>query len=110
MKSFTLKPLALGATVCALITLTGCQNTKALDEVRATANKASQEATAAKASADAANTAATNANKAAANAQSIADKALNTANQALQAGKNAQSSVDATNVKLDRMFKQSVSK
>ncbi len=110
MKTSTLKPSLLGTTVCALITLTGCQNTKALDEVRATANKASQEAAAAKASADAANTSAANANKAANNAQATADKALNTANQALQAAKNAQSGVDATNVKLDRMFKQSVSK
>lgn len=110
MKTSTLKPSLFGATLCALITLTGCQNTKALDEVRATANKASQEAAAAKASADAANTSAASANKAANNAQATADKALNTANQALQAAKNAQSSVDATNVKLDRMFKQSVSK
>ena len=93
-----------------LLTASGCQNTKALDEVRVTTNKAAQDAAAAKVTADNASTAATTANKGATNAQATADKALSTANQALQAAKTAQSGVDTTNEKMDRMFKQSVSK
>ena len=93
-----------------LLTASGCQNTKALDEVRVTANKAAQDAATDKVTADNASASAATANKAANNAQTTADKALSTANQALQAAKTAQSGVDTTNEKADRMFKQSVSK
>jgi outer membrane murein-binding lipoprotein Lpp len=46
----------------------------------------------------------------AASASSAAAAAQSTANQALAAAQAAQSGVDATNEKIDRMFKKSVSK
>jgi len=110
MKKVVSNTLMAGAAALVLLTAAGCQNTKALDEVRAMASKASQDAAAAQSTANSANTSATAASKAAAAAQAAADKAQTTANQALQAAKTAQAGVDATNEKLDRMFKQSVSK
>ena len=110
MNKIALNTLTLGITTCLLFTVSGCQSTKELSEVRSLATKASQDAAAAKSSAETANSSAIAANKAAVNAQATADKALNTANQALQSAKNAQSGIDSTNEKLDRMFKQSVSK
>ncbi len=100
----------IGTASLLLLTLSACQNTKAIDEVRALATKAGQDAAAAQTTANSASSAASAANKAAATAQTTADKAQTTANQALQAAKTAQAGVDATNEKLDRMFKQSVSK
>lgn len=103
---------SLKAGVAALVVLTaaGCQNTKALDEVRALAQKAQQDASAAQSAANSATTAANSAASAAAAAKTAADNAQSTANQALQAAQASQSCCDATNQKLDRMFKQSVSK
>ena len=46
----------------------------------------------------------------ASSASSAAAAAQSTANQALAAAQAAQSGVDATNEKIDRMFKKSVSK
>lgn len=102
--------LKAGAAALVLLTAAGCQNTKALDEVRALATKAGQDAAAAQASANSAAAAANSAGSAAAAAKSAADNAQSTANQALQAAQAGQACCDATNQKLDRMFKQSVSK
>ncbi|MGC3982265.1 MAG: alanine-zipper protein [Steroidobacteraceae bacterium] len=101
--------LKAGAAALVLLSAAGCQ-TKAIDEVRAMAQKAQQDAAAAQATANSAASSATAANSAAAAAKSAADNAQSTANQALQAAQTAQAGVDATNQKLDRMFKQSVSK
>jgi hypothetical protein len=102
--------LKAGAAALVLVTAAGCQNTKALDEVRALATKAGQDAAAAQATANSATTSAAGATSAANAAKAAADNAQSTANQALQAAKTAQAGVDATNEKMDRMFKQSVSK
>ena len=52
----------------------------------------------------------TQANSAAASAGQAASGAQSTANQALAAAHASQSCCDATNEKIDRMFKRSVSK
>lgn len=109
MNKIVANTLKAGAAALVMLTAAGCQ-TKQIDEVRALATKAGQDAAAAQATANAAQTAATNAGSAAAAAKSAADNAQSTANQALQAAQGAQAGVDATNEKLDRMFKQSVSK
>lgn len=101
--------LKAGAAALVLLTVAGCQ-TKAIDEVRAMAQKAGQDAAAAQSAANAASTAANSAASTAAAAKSAADNAQSTANQALQAAQAGQACCDATNQKLDRMFKQSVSK
>jgi methyl-accepting chemotaxis protein len=88
----------------------GCQSNKALDEVRTLAQKAEQDAAAAQATANAASTSANAANSSAAAAKVAADNAQSTANQALQAARTAQTGVDSTNEKMDRMYKKSVSK
>jgi outer membrane murein-binding lipoprotein Lpp len=99
------------AAVAAVIALAGCTDLKPLqaqvDDLKTQVGKLSSDVAAHKASDDAttkaeAATDASNA-KAAAAAQS-------TANQALAAAQAAQSGVDATNEKIDRMFKRSVSK
>jgi hypothetical protein len=99
------------ASALALLVLSaGCQSTKALDEVRTLAQKAERDAAAAQATANSAASSATAAANAAASAKTAADNAQSTANQALQAANTAQSGVDATNEKMDRMFKKTVSK
>jgi methyl-accepting chemotaxis protein len=99
-----------GAISLALLTAVGCQSTKALDEVRTLAEKAERDAANAQATANSATTSANSANNAAAAAKTAADNAQATANQALQAARSAQAGVDATNEKMDRMFKKTVSK
>ena len=99
-----------GAVALVMLTAVGCQSTKALDEVRVLAQKAERDAAAAQATANSAATSANGANSAAAAAKSAADNAQSTANQALQAAQTAQAGVDATNEKIDRMFKKSMSK
>ena len=101
--------LKAGADALVLLTAAGCQ-TKQIDEIRAMATKASQDAAAAQAAANSASTAANSAASTASAAKSAADNAQSTANQALQAAQAGQACCDATNQKLDRMFKQSVSK
>jgi len=103
---------ALRGSAAALVLLAaaGCQSNKALDEVRAIAQGADQKATAAQNSANAAATSASSAQNTANAAKSAADAAQSTANQALQAAQAAQTSADASNEKVDRMFKKSVSK
>jgi hypothetical protein len=110
MNKIVSNTLMAGAAALVLLTAAGCQDTKALDEVRAIATKAGQDAAAAQAAANSAASAANSAASAAAAAKSAADNAQSTANQALQAAQAGQACCDATNQKLDRMFKQSVSK
>lgn len=95
--------LKVGAAALFLISASGCVTTKQLEEVRAAAQKAGQDAAAAQ-------TAANSAASAASSAKTAADGAQSTANQALQAAQASQACCDATNEKMDRMFKQSVSK
>lgn len=95
--------LKAGLAALALASAAGCVSQKSVDEARAVADRAAQDAAAAKAAADAAAASANSAKTAAAAAQS-------TANQALQAAQAAQACCDATNEKIDRMFKKSVSK
>ncbi len=95
--------LKAGLAALALMAASGCVSTKSVDEVRATAEKAVQDAAAARQAAD-------QAASAAASARSAADSAQSAANQALQAAQASQSCCDATNEKIDRMFKKSVSK
>jgi hypothetical protein len=99
-----------GAISLLLLTAAGCQSTKALDEVRTLAQKAEQDAAAAQATANAASASANAASNSAAAAKVAADNAQSTANQALQTAQTAQTGVDATNEKMDRMFKKTVSK
>ncbi len=99
-----------GAIALAMLTAVGRQSTKALGEVRTLAQKAEQDAAAAQATANSASNKADAANNAAASAKTAADNAQSTANQALQAARTAQAGVDASNEKMDRMFKKTVSK
>jgi hypothetical protein len=110
MNNIVVNTVRVGVAALALLTAVGCQDTKALDEVRATAQKAGQDAAAAQSAADQARAAAATADRKADAAKSAADAAQSTANQALQAAQAAQAGVDAQNEKIDRMFKKSVSK
>ena len=110
MNKIALNTVRAGAAALALVFAAGCQNTKALDEVRAMAQKADQDAANAQSAADRANAAASAADRKADAAKSAADSAQSTANQALQAAQSAQAAADANNEKIDRMFKKSVSK
>lgn len=93
----------VGAAVLVIGLASGCANTEALDEVRATADAAARDAAAAKSAAEAARAAADSASRAAASAQSTADRALSAANA-------AQSCCDANRDRLERMFQKSMSK
>jgi hypothetical protein len=103
MKKTTSTTLKAGLAALALIAASGCVSQATVDEIRATADKAVQDAAAAKAAADSAASAAQS-------ARSAADSAQSAANQALQAAQASQACCDATNEKMDRMFKKSVSK
>jgi hypothetical protein len=81
----------------ALVAGSGCVSQATVDEIRATAEKAVQDAAAAKAAADSAASAAQS-------ARSAADSAQSAANQALQAAQASQACCDATNEKMDRLF------
>jgi hypothetical protein len=95
------------AAVALVVGLAGCTDLKPLQaevaDLKAQLAKVQGDASAAKSSADQANSAAQSANQAASGAQS-------TANQAVAADHASQSCCDATNEKIDRMFKRSVSK
>jgi outer membrane murein-binding lipoprotein Lpp len=104
-------------TLAALVTLlglAGCTDLKPLqaqiDQLKTQVSGIQTEVAAARASADAAARAASAAQKSADQAVQAASSARGTANQALSAASAAQSSIDATNEKIDRMFKKSVSK
>jgi Alanine-zipper, major outer membrane lipoprotein len=103
MKKTISTTLKAGVAALALVAASGCASQKSLDEVKATADKAVQDAAAAKAAADSAASAAQS-------ARSAADSAQSAANQALQAAQASQACCDATNEKIERMFKKSVSK
>ena len=103
MKKTISTTLKAGIAALVLIGASGCVSQKNLDEVKATADKAVQDAAAAKAAAD-------SAASAAASARSAADSAQSAANQAMQAAQASQSCCDATNEKIDRAFKKAVSK
>ena len=95
------------AAAALLVGMAGCTDLKPIqaqiDDLKAQVAKNASDAAAAKSAADAAGSAASSAGQAASGAQS-------TANQALAAAHASQSCCDATNEKIDRMFKRSVSK
>jgi murein lipoprotein len=99
------------ATVAALAALAGCTDLKPLqaqvDDLKTQVGKLNSDLAANKAGDDTGHKAAADA---AAKAAAAAAAAQNTANQALAAAQAAQAGVDATNEKIDRMFKRSVSK
>jgi hypothetical protein len=103
MKKIISTTLKAGVAALALVAAGGCVSQATVDEIRATADKAVQDAASAKAAADSAASAAQS-------ARSAADSAQSAANQALQAAQASQACCDATNEKMDRMFKKSVSK
>ena len=103
MKDVISTTLKAGVAALVLVSASGCVSQKYVDEIKATADKAVQDAAAAKAAADAAASAAQS-------AKSAADSAQSAANQALQAAQASQACCDATNEKIDRAFKKSVSK
>jgi uncharacterized protein DUF3359 len=95
------------AAVAVMVGLAGCTDLKPIqaqiDDLKSQTAKNASDVAAAKSAADAASSAAASAGQAASGAQS-------TANQALAAAHASQSCCDATNEKIDRMFKRSVSK
>jgi hypothetical protein len=97
---------ASAAALC-LGALVGCTDLKPIqaqiDELKSQVQRVQQDAAAAKESAGSAASAASAAQQAANGAQS-------SANQALSAAQASQSCCDATNEKIDRMFKKSMSK
>jgi hypothetical protein len=99
------------AAAAAVLALAGCQDLKPLqadvDTLKSQVAKL-QTDTAAHASSDAQQFSKLNSDVAAAN--QAASSAQSAANQALSAAQAAQAGVDATNEKIDRMFKKSVSK
>ncbi len=99
--------LAIKAGIAALaITMAaGCTGNLQKDHeaLSAKVDQLAKDVASAKSAADAANAAATDAGKKATGAQSTANQALNAANQ-------SQACCDATNEKIDRMFKRSQAK
>ena len=95
------------AVAAGIVGLAGCQDLKPVEadvvNLKAQVSKLQSDVQTAKTSADQAASTAQSASQAASGAQS-------TANQALAAAQAAQSAVDATNEKIDRMFKRSISK
>ena len=95
------------AAVAVVVALAGCTDLKPLqaqvDDLKSQVSKLQSEVQGANSAAAQASSKADAANTAAAGAQS-------TANQALAAAQAAQAAVDATNEKIDRMFKRSISK
>ena len=90
-----------------VVGLAGCPDLKPLqaqvEDLKAQVSKVQSDLSSAKSAADSANSAAQSASQAASGAQS-------TANQALAAAQASQTCCDATNEKIDRMFRRSVSK
>ncbi len=104
MKSAIVMKVAALAVVAALAGCTDLKPTQAqIDTLKSQVSKLQSDVAAARSEADKANSTATQALQTAQGAQS-------TANQALAAAQAAQSGLDATNEKIDRMFKRSVSK
>jgi outer membrane murein-binding lipoprotein Lpp len=100
--------LKAAAAVLALGVMAGCQDAVKLlqpqiDDLKAQVNRVATDAAAAK---DAANAA----SNAAAAAQQAANAAQSTANEAKQTASDSAACCTATNEKIDRMFKKSMSK
>ncbi|HEV7139235.1 MAG TPA: Lpp/OprI family alanine-zipper lipoprotein [Steroidobacteraceae bacterium] len=97
----------VAAAAALVIGLVGCQDLKPMQsdisDLKSQVAQLQSQVAASKSSADQAASAAQSASQAASGAQS-------TANQALAAAQAAQSAVDATNEKINRMFKRSISK
>jgi uncharacterized membrane protein YdbT with pleckstrin-like domain len=110
MNTIVAKALQGGTAALLILTAAGCQSSKQLEEVRAIAQRADQNATAALQAATAARDSANAATQAANDAKSAAASAQTAANQALQVSQTAQANVDAANEKADRMFRRTVSK
>lgn len=110
MNRIVAKALQGGTAALLLLGAAGCQNTKQLDEVRAIAERADQNANAALQAANAARDSATAATQAANDAKTAAASAQTAANQAIQVSQSAEASIAATNEKADRMFRRTVSK
>jgi outer membrane murein-binding lipoprotein Lpp len=95
------------AAVAVVVALAGCTDLKPIqaqiDDLKSQVSKLQSEVQGANSAAAQASSQAQSASTAAAGAQS-------TANQALAAAQAAQAAVDATNEKIDRMFKRSISK
>lgn len=93
-----------GATLALAIAITtGCVSTSKFDELSARVDGIEKTVASNKSGVDAATAAAAEAKQTASGAQSTANQALNAANQ-------SQSCCDATNEKMDRMFKRSQAK
>jgi outer membrane murein-binding lipoprotein Lpp len=106
-RGFDMKSIGIKiAAVAVIAALAGCTDLKPMqaqvDDLKSQVGKLSSDLAAHRADRTDAN--------AAASAASTAAAAQSTANQALAAAQAAQSGVDATNEKIDRMFKRSVSK
>jgi len=95
------------AVLAVVAAVAGCTDLKPIqaqiDDLKSQVAKNTADVSTVKSTADQANSAAQSAGQAAGGAQT-------TANQALAAGHASQSCCDATNEKIDRMFKRSVSK
>src|ERR1700683_619176 len=102
------------AAAALVVGLAGCTDLKALqaevDTLKQQVGQLRTDVDAAKGGPDPASRAASAAQSAANQASTAASGAQSTANQALSAAQAAQASCDATNEKIDRMFKKSVSK
>jgi cell division septum initiation protein DivIVA len=97
--------IKVGVASLAVALATGCTGNlqKEHDALKARVDQLAKDVAAAKSTADAASASASEAKQVASGAQSAANQALNAANQ-------AQSCCDATNEKIDRMFKRSQAK
>jgi methyl-accepting chemotaxis protein len=99
--------LAMKAGVAALVVMmaTGCSSVsqKDFEALSAKVDQVAKDAASAKSAADAASASSAEAGQKASGAQSTANQALNAANQ-------SQACCDATNEKMDRMFKRSQAK
>jgi hypothetical protein len=100
-----MKKTALRASGLALLLVltAGCAATAGLDDVKATADRAAADASAAASAAEAARASADRAGQAAAAAQSTADRALAAATE-------AQACCEANRESMERMFQKSMSK
>src|SRR4029078_11718755 len=103
MKKSISTTLKAGVAALVLVAGSGCVSQKQVDEIKATADKAVQDAAAAKAAAD-------SAASAPASPRSAADSGRSAGNKARRAAQASQSCCDATNEKIDRAFKKAVSK
>ncbi len=95
--------LKVGALTVAGVLAAGCANMQAIEDAQAAAERAARDAAAAQ-------TAAAEAQRTANEARQLASGAQSTANQALSAANAAQACCDATNEKVDRMFRDRMSK